>query len=368
METSFLFAGGLQDVLDQVYTSMLPMCSQLTGVGQALAGLGALTFIGVRVGKHIAAAEPVDVLPLLRPFAIGLVILLYPYFIQLLNGVLSPTVDGTSAMVKNANGAIATLLQQKEETLKNTLPYQLYDGGNGSGNEALWELYSGNIPVDGLTQLTSSFLFQLSKTFFNLKNMIKVWLSEILQLLYEAAALCINTVRTFQLIVLAILGPLVLGLSVFDAFRPSLAAWLARYVRVFLWLPVANIFGAILATIQTLMIQQDIQQIQAGGSTYFSSTDVAHLIFLVIGIIGYLTVPSVAGYIVQAASGDALLGRVNAAAGMVVGGAVAVGKAVAGGVFGLGSAAAGRSGSGSGWSSRGGSSRGGSQRDKIAGD
>jgi len=368
-----LVAGGLQGVLDQLYTNMLPMCGQLMGVGQALAGLGALAYIGIRVGKHIAAAESVDVYPLLRPFVIGLVILLYPSFIGLLNGVLSPTVDGTSAMVTNANAAIATLLQQKEDALKTTQSYQLYN--NSDAGEALWELYAAN-PVDPVSGLTAFFGFQLSKAFYNLKNSIKVWLSEILQLLYEAAALCINTIRTFQLIVLALLGPIVLGLSVFDPFRSSLNAWLARYVRVFLWLPVANIFGAILATIQAQMIQLDIQQIQASGGTYFSSMDAGYLIFLIIGIIGYFTVPSVSGYIVQAAGSEAVLSKVNAGAAMVVSGAVGVGKAVAGGVLGIGSSMSkgGRGAVGSGWGGSGsgragqsGSGGAGRGRDKIAG-
>ena len=51
--------------------------------------------------------------------------------------------------------------------------------------------------------------------------------------------LCINTLRTFSLIVLAILGPLVFGLAVFDGFGHTLTVWLARYINVFLWLPVA---------------------------------------------------------------------------------------------------------------------------------
>lgn len=299
---------GLQAVLEQLYTNMLPMCSQLIGVGQGLAGLGALGFIGVRVGKHIANAEPVDVFPLLRPFVIGIIISLYPYFIAGINAVLSPTVNGTSAMVQNANASIATLLAQKEAALQNTVNYQLYAGPDGSGNETLWELYSGGGTGDLASVITNAFSFQLSKAFFNLKNTIKVWLSEVLEILYEAAALCINTLRTFNLIVLAILGPIVLGLSVFDVFRGTLSGWLTRYVHVFLWLPVANIFGAIIATVQTQMIQLDIQQIQSNGSTYFSSTDVAYLVFLIIGILGYFVVPSVAGYIVHV-GGDAIMGK-----------------------------------------------------------
>jgi conjugative transposon TraJ protein len=133
----------------------------------------------------------------------------------------------------------------------------------------------------------------------------------VLQVCYEAAALCINTIRTFYLVVLAILGPVVLGLSVFDGFQHILTSWLAKYINVFLWLPVANIFGAIIGKVQENMLKLDISQVQSSGDTFFSATDTAYLIFLIIGIIGYFTVPSVANYIVNPGGGNGLLQKVN---------------------------------------------------------
>ena len=117
--------------------------------------------------------------------------------------------------------------------------------------------------------------------------------------------------QDLQLIVLAILGPLVFGLAVFDGFQHTLAAWLARYINVFLWLPVANIFGAIIGKIQEQMIKVDVSQINQTGDTFFSSTDVAYLVFMVIGIVGYFTVPSIAGHIINAGGGGGLLSRVT---------------------------------------------------------
>jgi conjugative transposon TraJ protein len=119
--------------------------------------------------------------------------------------------------------------------------------------------------------------------------------------------LCVNTIRTFYLIVLAILGPLVFGFAVFDGFQHTLTVWLARYISVYLWLPVANIFGSIIGKIQENMLKIDIQQLIKYGDTFFSATDTAYLIFLVIAIVGYFTVPSVANYIVHAGGGYALL-------------------------------------------------------------
>jgi len=151
----------------------------------------------------------------------------------------------------------------------------------------------------------------MAKASYNFRNSIKEWMSEVLHILYMAAALCINTIRTFYLIVLAILGPLVFGLAVFDGLGHTLMVWVARYINIFLWLPVANIFGSIIGKIQEKMIALDIQQINSSGDTFFSTTDTAYLIFMIIGIIGYFTVPSVANYIVNAGGGNTLLYKVS---------------------------------------------------------
>jgi tetrahydromethanopterin S-methyltransferase subunit C len=79
----------------------------------------------------------------------------------------------------------------------------------------------------------------------------------------------------------------------------------------YLWLPVANIFGAIIGKIQEKMIALDIRQVQQSGDTFFSSQDMAYLVFLIIGIVGYFSVPSVAGFIIQAGGGNALLQKVT---------------------------------------------------------
>jgi hypothetical protein len=54
------------------------------------------------------------------------------------------------------------------------------------------------------------------------------------------------------------------------------------------------------------MLELDISQVNDYGDTFFSRTDMAYLVFMIIGIIGYFTVPSVANYIVHAAGGGAL--------------------------------------------------------------
>ncbi|OCX54205.1 conjugative transposon protein TraJ [Mucilaginibacter sp. PPCGB 2223] len=308
---------GLQGTLNGVYNDMLPMCSQLIGVGRAIAGFGALWYIGSRVWRQIASAEPIDFYPLMRPFALGLAILLFPTVIAIINGIMSPTVSATGGMVQSSDAAIAALLKAKEAAVEKTDTWQMYVGADGDGDRDKWYKYTHPDDQDGskegmLASVGNDVKFAMAKASYNFRNSVKQWMSEVLQVLYEAAALCINTIRTFYLIILAILGPIVFGLAVFDGFQHTLTVWLAKYINVFLWLPVANIFGAIIGKVQENMLKLDISQVQSAGDTFFSSTDTAYLIFLIIGIIGYFTVPSVANYIVNAGGGNGLLQKVTA--------------------------------------------------------
>lgn len=192
----------------------------------------------------------------------------------------------------------------------------MYVGATGSGDRDKWYKYTNpdNSTGDGegvLESVGNDIKFAMSKASYDFRNSVKAWISEVLQVLYEAAALCINTIRTFQLVVLAILGPLVFGIAVFDGFQHTLTVWIARYLNIYLWLPVANIFGSILGRVQEKMLSLDIQQVEATGDTFFSPTDMAYLIFLIMGIVGYCTVPSVANYIVHAGGGNTLLYKVS---------------------------------------------------------
>ena len=300
---------GMHSVLEQLYDEMMPLCSQLIGVGQGLAGFAAMWYIAARVWRHLANAEPIDFYPLFRPFVIGFCVLIFPSILGLINGVTKPTVTATAAMVEGSDKAIAVLLQRKEEAIKQSNVWQMYVGESGSGNRDRWYKYThdnADPSEEGFFEsIGNDIKFAMSKASYNFRNSVKEWMSEVLQVLFEAAALCIDTLRTFQLIVLAILGPLVFGLAVFDGFQHTLTVWLARYINIFLWLPVANIFGSIIGKIQEKMLALDIAQVQDYGDTFFSRTDTSYLIFMIIGIVGYFTVPSVANYIVHAGGGGA---------------------------------------------------------------
>ncbi len=83
--------------LRSLYEQMMPLCGDMAGVAKGIAGLGALFYVAYRVWQSLARAEPIDVFPMLRPFAIGLAIMFFPTVVLgTINSIMCPVVQGTA--------------------------------------------------------------------------------------------------------------------------------------------------------------------------------------------------------------------------------------------------------------------------------
>ena len=90
----------LHTILRVLYDDMMVLCYPMSQVAMAIAGIGALLYIAYRVWQSLAQAEPIDLFPLMRPFAIGICILFFPTLVLgSLNGILSPLVKATHSLM-----------------------------------------------------------------------------------------------------------------------------------------------------------------------------------------------------------------------------------------------------------------------------
>ena len=322
----------LHQILRSLYDEMMPLCEDMAGVAKGIAGLGALFYVAYRVWQSLAHAEPIDVFPMLRPFAIGLCIMFFPTVVLgTLSGVLSPIVQGTAKMLETETLDMNEYREQKDkleyEAMKRN-PETAYLVSNEEFDKQLEEL--GWSPED-LVTMTGMYI---ERSMYQMKKGVRDFFRELLELLFQAAALVIDTLRTFFLVVLSILGPIAFAISVWDGFQSTLTQWICRYVQVYLWLPVSDMFSTILAKIQVLMLLSDIERMQADPNFSLDSSDGVYIVFMIIGIIGYFTIPTVSGWIIQA-GGMGNYGRnVNQTAGKAGGFAGSVVGATAGNVAG----------------------------------
>jgi len=47
-----------------------------------------------------------------------------------------------------------------------------------------------------------------------------------------------------------LIDPIAFAVSVWDGFHPTLVQWFCRYIQIYLWLPVSDMFSTILARMQ----------------------------------------------------------------------------------------------------------------------
>ena len=271
----------LHQILRSLYEQMMPLCEDMAGVAKGIAGLGALFYVAYRVWQSLARAEPIDVFPMLRPFAIGLCIMFFPTVVLgTINSVLSPIVQGTAKMLEAETLDMNQYREQKDKLEHEAMmrnPETAYLVSNEEFDKQLEEL--GWSPSDMVTM--AGMYIELGM--YSMKKNIR------------------------------------------DFFREIL---------VYLWLPVSDMFSTRLAKIQVLMLQSDIERMQADPNFSLDSSDGVYIVFMIIGIIGYFTIPTVAGWIIQAGGMGSYGRNVNQTAGRVGGFAGSVAGATAGNTVG----------------------------------
>lgn len=294
----------LHQILRNLYEEMMPLCSQMTGVAKGIAGLGALFYVAYRVWQSLSRAEPVDVYPLLRPFVLGFCIMFFPTVVLgTINNVLSPIVTGTNGILQSQTFDMNRYREQKDrlelEAMKRN-PETAYLVDKEEFDKKLDDL--------GITDAPEICGMYIDRAMYNTKKWFQELFRNLLELMFQAAALVIDTLRTFFLVVLSILGPISFAISVWDGFHASLTQWFVRYISIYLWLPVSDLFSSVLARIQVLMLQNDIEQL-SDPNFIPDGSNAVYITFLIIGIIGYFTIPTVANWIVQAGGGAGNYGK-----------------------------------------------------------
>lgn len=285
----------LHQILRGLYDEMMPLCSSMAVVAKGIAGLGALFYVAMRVWKSLASAEPIDIYPLLRPFAIGFAIMFFPTFVLgTINSVMSPVVKGTHSLLESQ-----TFDMKEYQAQKDKLEYEAMKRNPETAYLVDKEEFDKQLEELGVMDAPQIAGMYVERGTYNLRKSIQNSFRDILELLFQAAALIIDTIRTFFLIVLSILGPIAFAISVWDGFQASMTQWITRYVSVYLWLPVSDLFSSIIAKIQVLMLKQDIENMSDPNFILDSSTAM-YIVFMLIGIIGYFTIPTVSNWIIQA--------------------------------------------------------------------
>ena len=97
--------------------------------------------------------------------------------------------------------------------------------------------------------------------------------------------------RTVFCVLLIIFGPLVFAVSIFDGFQENYLQWIARFVNVNLYLPIAMIVLSLVQEVLIYVLDQEIAATKASLIYQPSLYYVSNMVVPVCGIVGLMMVP-----------------------------------------------------------------------------
>ena len=312
----------MEEAVTTAFTEVLAGMGNLGDVASAIAAIGATLFIGMRVLGHFARAESIDVFPLLRPFAIGFLVLNFTIVTDFINALIKPVETVTQNMVDVQTARIQQLEQIRQQKIQERLAKLDKDMDQ---ELSTWS-------VGQYTMLLAE------KVGLYMNEAFEVFLKNLFYAFFLAARLVILTARSFFLIVLTIVGPLAFALAIFTGFQDSHLMWIARYVQITLWFPLANILGSIVGYLQGRVITLQVLEMTNNVPDEAASGDLIYIVFMIIATLSYFTIPTISGYIISSSGVGNAMHRMTSlgvqstlATALPVAGAVGAGASYLGG-------------------------------------
>ncbi|MFC5410719.1 hypothetical protein ACFPMF_15460 [Larkinella bovis] len=283
-----------EKTITQAYQEVLQGMGHFGDVAAGIAGIASFLFIGFRVLRHLAYAEGVDVWPLLRPFAIGFLALNFTIVTDFVGAMIKPLQAATQQMVDVQTSRVqqieALRLQKQHEKLLE-LNKQIDD-------TSLWQ-----------TGQYINLLVEKYRTYIN--EGFDAFLKNLFYAFFLAVRLVILTVQAFFLIILTMIGPLAFAIAIFPGFQDSHLLWIARFIQVSLWFPLANILGSIVGYLQGKVLALQYLELTNNVPPEGQSGDTIYLVFMIIATLSYLTIPTIASYIISSSGVGSAMQRIT---------------------------------------------------------
>ncbi len=247
----------IHTILRVLYDDMMVLCYPMAKVATAIAGIGALIYIAYRIWQAMARAEPIDLFPLLRPMAIGICIMFFPTLVLgSLNGILSPLVQATHSLMVGQTFDMQEWRQEcarLEQESRERLPAESYYAEDEEKERELQALGIDEQSQQALDRMQSE------RKSWSVKGMILKGPHCDHGALLRRRGRDPRCAADLLPDCLSLLGPIAFAISIFDGFQNTLVQWFSKYISIYLWLPISDLFSAIIARLQTLSLQHDAE-------------------------------------------------------------------------------------------------------------
>lgn len=283
----------LLEKMDDLFLQIYPSCSYLIGYGSVLAGICTLIFILITMNKTWGRGEAINIPDYYHPILMALILFLLPVVIPTVEMILSPLKIATVSLVDDENSNVEALAKEYETAVKEAEKKKLVAQKIGGSEDDL-----------GL----------LDTAILKVRDMFVQLIQLIIGVARSIAVLILAVLSTFYRIVMCILAPIVIALSILPAFKDSATSLLKRYINVYLYVPLANILSFIVAKVNALYLTESIAKVNSGDLTA-NMDDLSNMVSIlaigVMSLIGYFSIPTLAGWIVESSGGGAVTSGAN---------------------------------------------------------
>ena len=324
----------LLDLLQGLWNKCMEDMEIFVSDAQALAAIFMILYFAMKAYPMMTGDRRLELMPLLRPFAIAMVILFWGLFVQAITFPFNSITNTARGNFYEQLKEVEALSRQRYalidsvaiELMTTSLEVERAETENRSMGGKI--LASVGIDLEDIgNKIAGMWLYVQAK----LKFMLVQLMERIVVIFFQFCTYIIFFLQIVFASVLVILGPISFALSILPAFRDSYINWLSRYISVCLYSAIGYIILSVACAMLQYGLKQEIDVLnyvlnnEAAFIMYvsYSSGDVA--MFVVTALVGgfaMLTVPIVSTWVVQTSG-------VGQAVGTMVGGAAMAARKVA---------------------------------------
>jgi len=285
---------------------------------QAIAAIASLCYLAVKGYMYMSGDEKWEIMPLLRPFALGLCIIFWMEFVTVLEYPFEIFEARTEGLYDNTNDEIDLLLLEKNK-LTTEMAREIseiaedVESVSAEDNDSIFGDFS--IDLSGIVDEAKSLYLIIMAKF-------RLLMEQIIQFIvlgfFQGCNYLVHFLQVFFKHILIVLGPIAFALSIFGGFKDSYITWIGRFISVALYSTIARIVLVISLTFVKYALEFEIQVLERLMSdenafilyvTGSGNIQTAFVVSLFVGAIALLTVPVVSTWIVNTSGVGQAVGK-----------------------------------------------------------
>lgn len=258
------FVNSCAKYIDTFFEGMLQYVDRIGGIVGGLCGLAAFLYIGTKVWSNYSRGESIEIYPLLRPFVIGLLCANFNVVVVGgIRGLADPVCEYFQGLETESNewSSNAAFEKKVAQCKQKVSELQAKKDNTSLENVSIW---------DSIGTWFKSIWQKFWDWVFILLAQVIGFAADLFAALTKFVLIF---TRCFSLSVLCLLGPIVFAISIFPGYKQGLSQWIARFVCLYMWMPLFCLCDIFIHTVTSGIGDILINNIDAMIDTALAPTD-----------------------------------------------------------------------------------------------